>query len=67
MKNNVVLMCKNTQIIVKTMFLKVVHFACANGKGIKKTSNMRPKSILKSIQNRCENNAQKSDAKMMEN
>ena len=46
--------------------MKVLQFACTNGKGIKTTSKLRPTSILKSRQNRCENNAQKSDAKMME-
>ena len=35
-------------------------------KGIKQTSTLRPKSIFKPIQNRCTNDAQTSDAKMME-
>ena len=53
--------CKNN------VFLKVLQVACANEKGINKTSQMKAKSISKSIQNRCENDAQTSDAKMMEN
>ena len=41
--------------------------ACANEKGIKQTSKMKATSVLQSIQNRCEHDAQQSDAKMMEN
>ena len=46
--------------------MKVLQFACANGKGINTTSKMRPKPIPKSIKGRCENDARKSDGKMME-
>ena len=40
----------------------MLQVACANGKGINKTY-MLPNSIFKSSQNRCGNNAQKSDAR----
>ena len=59
MKINVFLICKNMLTQYKTIVFKVLKFACANGKGIKNTSTLTPKSILKSIQNRCESNAQK--------
>ena len=36
------------------------------GNGIKQTSTMRTKSMHTSMQNRCKNDAQQSDAKMME-
>ena len=55
-------MAKPFKLIANTLFFEVYQFACANEKGIKQTSKMKANSILKSIQHRCENDAQKSDA-----
>ena len=46
------------------MFQKVAH---ANGKGINKTSKMRPKSIPKLIKNQYKNHARKRDTQKMKN
>ena len=44
----------------------VEQVACANGKGIKNTSKVRPKSIPKSMNNRYKNHARKRDTQKME-
>ena len=55
------------EIHCKTLCLfKVLRFACANGKGIKKHQIRDQQSVFKLLQNRCGNDAQKSDAKMIE-
>ena len=63
-KNHMLLNCKIIQIHCKNNIMQV---ACASGKGIKKTSKMKAKSFLTSIQNRCENDAQTNDANIIEN
>ena len=66
MENNAFGRVRTCEFIATTMFFKVFRFACANGRGTEHTSKLRPKSILKSTQNRCENDAPKSDAKTIE-
>ena len=48
------------------MFVAGFAVCVCERKGIDKTSKMIQESILKSIQNRCGNDAQKNDAKVME-
>ena len=62
------LMCKNRQIHCnKNVFEGFTSCVRERTMYQTKTSRMRSKSILKSIQHRCGNDAQKNDAKMMEN
>ena len=60
-------MVKSFKFIVKTMVFEGLAGCVREQKGIRQTSNMKPESIYKSIQNRCEHDAQKKDAKRMEN
>ena len=58
-------MCKNMQIHCNNHDLW--RFCSLRAQTEKVSKNkLRPKSILKYMQNRCENNAQTSDAKIME-
>ena len=67
MQHHVFLKCKNTFMIGTYSKFEVLQGECANGKIIKKSSNMRPKSMPKSRKNQCKIHARKSDAKNMEN
>ena len=68
MKRHDFLRCKHMQNQCNTMSLKVLQVVRARTEqGIKKTLTMKPKSISKSITDRCENDARTSDAQMMEN
>ena len=61
-KDYVFLNGKNMYIHYKKQFLKIVQVACANGKGIERTPKMTPSSIPKSIKNKSQIHAWKSDA-----
>ena len=54
-KNHVSLKSKTLKFIGKTMVFDDLEVACANGKAIKKTAKMRPKSIRNSMKNRSTN------------
>ena len=53
--------CKSLE---KQLFFMISKVACANGKGIKKTSTMRPNSIRNSMKNRYKKHARKKRAKI---
>ena len=60
-------MCRNMYMHCKHNICKVLQAKCANGRCMKTHQKIRQISIPKSIQNRCEKDAQTSDAKIMEN
>ena len=60
-------MVKSFKFIVKTMVLEGLAGCVHERKCIKKYIKNEIKSFPKSVENRCENDARKSDAKIMEN
>ena len=62
-----ILSAERRSVVQKQASRGFVRGECANGKHIKKTPQMRPKSVTKSMRNQCKTHARKSYVKNTEN